>query len=189
MILAMPRRQQVRLATPAGPISMSLFSDSPDNRQLGQSFRSAGTSSSGSQYMCDAPAGDTDADAICVSCGRSHLPDPSVLKAENFNIREAWSAIVTVGLRPCSGALLVMTFSMLNGLLVGGILSVVAMSVGTALTVSLLAIFAVAAKGTAMRLAGRGSAAASWVGNGIEILGALLVICTGVLLLGASLQT
>jgi nickel/cobalt exporter len=78
---------------------------------------------------------------------------------------------------------------MLNGLLLGGVLPVIAMSVGTALTVSLLAIFAVVTKGTAMRLAGPGSALAAWVGNGIEILGALLVIATGVLLLGASLQT
>ena len=82
-----------------------------------------------------------------------------------------------------------MTFSMLSGLLLGGVLSVIAMSVGTALTVSLLAILAVTAKGAAMRLAGKGSTTAAWVGNGIEILGALFVICTGILLLGASLQT
>jgi nickel/cobalt exporter len=78
---------------------------------------------------------------------------------------------------------------MLNGLLFGGVLSVIAMSLGTAITVSLLAIMAVSAKGLAMRFAGRGSHAATWVGNSIEILGAIFVILTGVILLGASLQT
>ncbi|MGO8126962.1 delayed-early response protein/equilibrative nucleoside transporter, partial [Rhizobium ruizarguesonis] len=37
-------------------------------------------------------------------------------------------------------------------------------------------------------LSGRGSTASIWVGNGIEILGAVLVMLMGALLLGASLQ-
>jgi nickel/cobalt exporter len=189
MIREMPRGQAVQMATPAGPVSISLFDGAPDERAARRLVRSSAQVRAGDQYVCDAPTHGSAPNQVCETCGRMHLPDPSLLKGENFSVREAWSAIVTVGLRPCSGALLVMTFSMLNGLLLGGILSVIAMSVGTALTVSLLAIFAVATKGTAMRLAGRGSSAASWVGNSIEILGALLVIATGVLLLGASLQT
>jgi nickel/cobalt exporter len=186
MMRGMPRRRQVRYATSAGPISMSLFDDAPDDPRKGLAFRA---NASSNQYSCDAPITDLANGMVCEDCGRSHLPDPAMLAAENFSVREAWSAIVAVGLRPCSGALLVMTFSMLNGLLLGGVLSVIAMSVGTALTVSLLAILAVTAKGAAMRLAGKGSTTAAWVGNGIEILGALFVICTGILLLGASLQT
>jgi nickel/cobalt exporter len=188
MIREAPRRERVQFATPAGPVSLSLFEGAPEKRS-GRMFRVGAAAQSGTQYVCDAPEHGMSADEICATCGRMHLPDPSLLKGENFSVREAWSAIVTVGLRPCSGALLVMTFSMLNSLMLGGILSVIAMSVGTALTVSLLAIFAVATKGTAMRLAGPGSMLAAWVGNGIEILGALMVIATGVLLLGASLQT
>ncbi len=99
-----------------------------------------------------------------------------MLSNENFSVREAWSAIITVGLRPCSGALLVMTFSMLNGLYLGGLLSVLAMSVGTALTTSLLAIIAVFAKGTAVHFTGRGSKLSIWRRHGIEVFGALLVI-------------
>lgn len=125
---------------------------------------------------------------ICDDCGRSHLPDPSMVSAENFNLKEAWSAIMAVGLRPCSGALLVMTFSMLNGLYLGGILSVFAMAAGTAITVSALAMIAVGAKGLAVRIAGPGSKAASRVGLTIEIGGALFVIILGCLLLAASLQ-
>ncbi|MBB4955411.1 nickel/cobalt exporter [Agrobacterium vitis] len=127
-------------------------------------------------------------DEICEDCGRSHLPDPSMVGTENFNLKEAWSAIMAVGLRPCSGALLVMTFSMLNGLYLGGILSVFAMAAGTAITVSVLAIIAVGAKGLAVRIAGPGSSAGRRVGLAIEIGGALFVIILGCLLLGASLQ-
>jgi len=124
---------------------------------------------------------------ICSTCGHAHAPDPSLLKGERFALREAWSAIVAVGLRPCSGALIVLSFALLNGLYLGGVIAVLAMSIGTAITVSTLATLAVTAKGAAMRFAGNGSAAAR-IGAAIEIGGALLVMVMGLLLLGASLQ-
>ncbi|ANH05334.1 nickel/cobalt transporter [Shinella sp. HZN7] len=124
---------------------------------------------------------------ICSTCGHAHAPDPSLLKGERFALREAWSAIVAVGLRPCSGALIVLSFALLNGLYLGGVLAVVAMSIGTAITVSILATLAVTAKGAAVRFAGNGSAAAR-VGSAIEIGGAALVMVLGLLLLGAALQ-
>jgi nickel/cobalt transporter (NicO) family protein len=124
---------------------------------------------------------------ICSTCGHAHAPDPSLLKGERFALREAWSAIIAVGLRPCSGALIVLSFALLNGLYFGGVLAVIAMSIGTAITVSTLATLAVTAKGAAVRFAGNGSAAAR-VGTAIEIGGALLVMILGLLLLGASLQ-
>jgi nickel/cobalt exporter len=190
MLRRVPPRPVLQMATSAGPVGLSLFGDDPPLAEAGKHRLSfwSGAVRDQHRYKCDDAADDADGGMACEACGRSHLPDPSLLKAERFSIREAWSAIVTVGLRPCSGALLVMTFSMLNGLLLGGVLSVIAMSVGTALTVSLLATIAVTAKGAAMRMAGHGSTASAWIGNGIEILGALFVIATGILLLGASLQ-
>ncbi len=124
---------------------------------------------------------------VCDTCGHAHAPDPAMLKGDRFALREAWSAIIAVGLRPCSGALIVLSFALLNGLYLGGILSVFAMSIGTALTVSVLATLAVTAKGFAVRYASS-EATAVRVGNGIEIAGALLVLVLGLILLGASLQ-
>ncbi|UNK38692.1 nickel/cobalt transporter [Shinella sp. H4-D48] len=124
---------------------------------------------------------------VCSTCGHAHAPDPSLLKGDRFALREAWSAIVAVGLRPCSGALIVLSFALLNGLYLGGMLAVLAMSIGTAITVSILATLAVTAKGAAVRFAGNGSAAVR-VGTAIEIAGALMVMVLGLLLLGASLQ-
>ena len=126
--------------------------------------------------------------AYCDACGHAHAPDPRLLGGRRFSLQEAWSAIVAVGLRPCSGAILVMSFSLLNGLYLGGILSVLAMSLGTAITVSILAILAVTAKGVAVRFAGPGSAAAGRVATGFEIAGALFILLIGLSLLGASLQ-
>ena len=126
--------------------------------------------------------------SVCHECGMTHAPDPSQLQGETFSFREAWSAIIAVGLRPCSGALLVMTFSLLNGLLLGGVLSVLAMSIGTAIMVSILAGIAVGAKQVALRLSGPGSRKAGLVASAIEVTGAIVVILLGALLLAASLS-
>ncbi|MDA4847210.1 nickel/cobalt transporter [Hoeflea poritis] len=126
-------------------------------------------------------------DGVCPTCGHSHAPDPALLQAEKLELREAWSAIVAIGLRPCSGALIVLTFALLNGLYLGGFLSVLAMSIGTAITVSILATLAVVAKNTAVRFASSESAA-SRIGGAIEIAGATLVLVLGLVLLMAALQ-
>ena len=124
---------------------------------------------------------------VCATCGHAHAPDPAMLGGKRFSLGEAWSAIVAVGLRPCSGALIVLSFALLNGLYLGGVLAVLAMSIGTAITVSVLATLAVTVKGAAVRFAGEGAAAAR-VGTVIEIAGAALVMLLGLLLLGAALQ-
>ncbi|WP_018235685.1 nickel/cobalt transporter [Ensifer sp. BR816] len=124
---------------------------------------------------------------VCATCGHAHAPDPALLKGDRFALSEAWSAIIAVGLRPCSGALIVLSFALLNGLYLGGVLSVFAMSIGTAITVSILATLAVTAKGFALRYASSQSAAAR-LSHGIEIAGALLVLFLGLVLLGAALQ-
>lgn len=120
----------------------------------------------------------------CAACGHSHAPDPQLLGGAHLDLRSAWTAIVAVGMRPCSGALIVLTFAFLNQLWLGGILSVLAMSLGTAITVSALATLAVTAKNVAARFAGTG---VGMVHEVIEIAGALLVLVLGVLLLAASM--
>ena len=120
-------------------------------------------------------------------CGHVHMPEPKDLGGKDFDWKGAGSAILAIGMRPCSGALIVLTFALLNGLILGGIASVFAMAIGTAITVSVLAIIAVSAKGLAVRLAGRGSTRASVIGYGIEIAGALLVTLLGLTLFAASM--
>jgi nickel/cobalt exporter len=124
---------------------------------------------------------------ICEVCGHAHAPTPDLVAGEKFSLMDAWSAIVAVGLRPCTGAIFVLTFSFLNGLYLGGLLSVLAMSLGTAITVSVLATLAVTAKDFALRFAGSGSGSMR-IANTIEILGAIVVTLFGFTFLMASLQ-
>ena len=123
---------------------------------------------------------------VCATCGHSHAPDPAMLAGE-FNWKTAWAAIIAVGLRPCSGALIVLTFSLLNGLVLGGILSVFAMALGTFITVAILATLAVTAKNVALKVSGA-SALSGRVQNIIEVSGALFIVLFGALLLTASIR-
>jgi ABC-type nickel/cobalt efflux system permease component RcnA len=124
---------------------------------------------------------------VCTSCGHAHAPDPALISGDRFNWKTAWAAVGAVGLRPCSGALIVLTFAFLNGLWAGGVLSVFAMALGTAITVSVLATLAVTAKNWAVAMAGDGRAG-NRMHSAIEIAGAALVFLLGLALLGASLN-
>lgn len=123
----------------------------------------------------------------CADCGKSHAVNPRLLDKREFGIADAWTAILSVGLRPCSGAIIVLSFSLLNGLYLGGFLSVLAMSLGTAITVSILAIIAVTAKDTALKLFGATSRRRRIITHIIEVTAALFVLAIGLLLLGAAL--
>lgn len=124
---------------------------------------------------------------VCEVCGHAHAPTPDLVAGETFSLADAWSAIVAVGLRPCTGALFVLTFSFLNGLYLGGLLSVFAMSLGTAITVSILATLSVTAKDFVLKFMNSGTGKMR-LANAIEIAGAVVVTLFGFTFLMASLQ-
>lgn len=119
-------------------------------------------------------------------CGQSHMPDPAKLGTSRLSLGSAASAVFAVGLRPCSGTIVVLTFALLNGLYVGGLLSVVAMAIGTAVTVSAIAAVAVLAKDWALRFS-RAGGGRQTVLDLVELAGALLVLVFGLMLLAGSL--
>lgn len=123
---------------------------------------------------------------VCGQCGHSHMPEPKSIKGD-FSLKQAWSAVVAVGIRPCSGSIFVLSFALLNGLYIGGILAVFAISIGTAITVSTLATLAVSAKNIALKFS-NGSHSNLQIGSMIEILGALLILSMGLILLSAALS-
>ena len=84
----------------------------------------------------------------------AHLPTPVELRKAR-GLKGMIAVILSVGLRPCSGAILVLLFSVTQGAFHIGVLSAFAMAVGTAITVSGLALLTVASKNGALRLAGR----------------------------------
>lgn len=114
--------------------------------------------------------------------------------AEHFvtpdQIRGGWKeqlgVVLAVGIRPCSGALVVLVFALSQGLLAAGIFSVFLMGLGTFITVAILATIAVSAKDVARRLLTRREGASSTVFWWLELLGAMAVFAFGAVLLVAS---
>jgi nickel/cobalt transporter (NicO) family protein len=113
-----------------------------------------------------------------------HAVGPEATKG---NWREQLGVVLAVGLRPCSGALVVLVFALSQGLLAAGIASVLLMGVGTAITVAVLATLAASAKDLVARIGDADSALAGAVVWWAELIGALVVLGFGVLLLVASL--
>jgi len=126
------------------------------------------------------------ADGVCTTCGHAHAPTPDMVQGE-ITLGRAISIILAVGLRPCTGALVVLVFALSQGMIVAGVASTLAMAVGTGITVSLLAALAVGAKDLAVRLFGEGSPMAIRVHRSIEIFGAAIVFLLGITLLIAAL--
>jgi len=117
-------------------------------------------------------------------CGHAHVPAPAQVSGP-LNWRRAVTAILAVGLRPCSGALIVLVFALAQGFFLAGVASALAMGLGTGLTVAALACLAVAAGGAATRIGSRlSSAGAARLRYGVEALAALAVLLLGVMLLG-----
>ena len=93
--------------------------------------------------------------------------------------------MLTVGIRPCSGAILVLVFALAQGLFWAGVAATLVMGLGTAITVAAIAIIAVSAKGLAQRFAGSRDGGGAVVMRGIEFGAAALVLLFGAgLLLG-----
>jgi len=117
-------------------------------------------------------------------CGHVHAPAPEQVSGP-LNWRRAGTAILAVGLRPCSGALIVLVFALAQGFFLAGVASALAMGLGTGLTVAALACLAVAAGGAATRVGSRlSSVGAARLRYGVEALAALAVLLLGVMLLG-----
>jgi nickel/cobalt exporter len=94
-------------------------------------------------------------------------------------------AVFTIGIRPCSGAILVLVFALAQGLFWAGIAATFVMGLGTAITVATIAIIAVSAKGLARRIAAGREGRGALLMRGLEFGAAGLVLLFGVgLLLG-----
>ena len=114
--------------------------------------------------------------------GHAHGPEPEELAGPG-GWHRGLSAIVAVGLRPCSGAIIVLVFALAQGLFLAGVASTIVMGVGTAITVGAIATLAVAARSAAKRVAATRPGYGSLALRGIEVGAALLVMIFGALLL------
>lgn len=115
-------------------------------------------------------------------CCHGHVPAPQAAERR----RGAAAAVASVGLRPCTGALVVLVFALAQGMFWAGIAATLLMALGTALTIAALAALAVGAKDVAARLAGDGGRGGA-VMLALETLAALMVFGFGAALLAGAL--
>jgi nickel/cobalt exporter len=119
----------------------------------------------------------------------AHGPSTADLTAPP-SLRHFVATVLSVGLRPCSGAILVLVLAYAMNLVWAGVAAVIAMSAGTALTVSALAALSVYARKSAVALGGclsEDSPRFAQVLDGIGMLGGILIVLFGMALLQASL--
>lgn len=99
----------------------------------------------------NAAAPDLHSSSTCCS-GHAHGPALSDLE-KPLSWHGITGIIASIGLRPCSGAILVLLVAFSLNLYLAGIAAVFAMSIGTAITVSLIAVLSVYARKLSLRLA------------------------------------
>jgi ABC-type nickel/cobalt efflux system permease component RcnA len=120
------------------------------------------------------------------SHGHAHLPSP-VEFDDNWSWRRALALAFSVGIRPCTGAILVLVFAISQGLAWAGVFATFTMALGTAITVSCLAAIAAGSRSLAERFAGESSVWAVRVRTLAGVGGSALVLILGIALFAASL--
>jgi ABC-type nickel/cobalt efflux system permease component RcnA len=114
--------------------------------------------------------------------GHSHGPTPDELAGPG-GWKRGLTAIVAVGLRPCSGAILVLVFALAQGIFWAGVAATFVMGLGTAITVAAIATLTVTATAFAARLAASRTGYGSLALRSIEVAASIVVLVFGVALL------
>lgn len=119
-------------------------------------------------------------------CGHQHVADAQSINNAS-TLREYAGIIVTIGIRPCTGAIMVLLFSNVVGLYWMGVLSALAMAVGTALTTSLIAIMTLTGKHLVKRYLAAGNKGENGslkvAGHYLQLFGGVLLVIIGMLLM------
>ena len=120
-------------------------------------------------------------------CGHAHAPTANEV-AGDWSWKRAAMLSLAVGLRPCSGAILVLLFAQSLGIYWAGVISTFVMGLGTFATVSVAATLAVYSKQMALRFAGQDARWVNWLNFALRVGGGFTILLFGVLLLIASWQ-
>jgi nickel/cobalt exporter len=170
-----------RFEWPEKPVEMALAPAGPglvfQRRDAGATSCSHCDADHG--FHCD---GDHDPDHHVSAWGHAHGPEPAELGGAG-GWRRGLSAVMAVGLRPCSGAIIVLIFALAQYLFWTGVGATLLMGLGTALTVAAIATLAVSARHVASRIA---TTQAGWGMLGmraVEVGASALMITFGALLL------
>lgn len=111
-------------------------------------------------------------------CGHSHGPEPAQLAGPG-GWQRGLTAVIAVGARPCSGAILVLVFALAQGLFWAGVAATFIMGLGTAITVAAIAVFAARARDMARKFAASRPGGGMLLLRGIEVAAAIAVVLFG----------
>lgn len=119
------------------------------------------------------------------ACQHDHGPSPAVF--QRGSRASLALAAIGAGIRPCTGAIILLVFALSQRLYGLGAASVIAMAIGTAIGTSLFALLAVKAKHFALWLASGRSHFALRVQLGLETLAGALLALIGLALLSGTM--
>lgn len=125
------------------------------------------------------PAASHEGDCAC--CEHAHMPMPSTVERAR-TWRDSAGVMLAAGIRPCSGAIILLVFAASQHLFAAGVAAVVAMALGTAITTGAFAALAVLAKRAALALSARHGSSGRFAVAGLEILAAAFVTVIGAVL-------
>jgi len=121
-------------------------------------------------------------------CGHQHVVTPEKMN-DASSFKEYLAIILSIGIRPCTGAIMVLLFANMLDIYWLGVVSAIVMALGTALTTSMIAIMTITGKQAVRRYLAVGKRDNS-TKNGLNIakfivpiIGGLLLILLGILLL------
>ncbi len=121
-------------------------------------------------------------------CGHSHVAQPQDLRGD-WSLTRAFSLAVATGIRPCTGAILVLVFANSIGLYWAGIVSTLAMGFGVFLAIAFIAAVTVYAKHHAVKYAvGRGHMLSKML-FGVRMIGGVIIAVIGLILFAGSLNS
>ena len=102
------------------------------------------------------------------------------------SLKEMAAIVASIGIRPCTGAVLVLVFAQAIGMPFAGIAAVLAMSAGTALAVALIALAAVSARDGAWFVTRLDDVRIAVAMQGLALVGGIALALLGTLLAFAS---
>ena len=116
-------------------------------------------------------------------CHGAHHIEPE----QALDKRTALMTVLAIGIRPCSGAVLMVGAASLLGNVMLGVAAVLAMSLGTGLTVSMLALATIFARDWAKRrLAGQQRQLGQRIGAWLALAGGVVIVVLGLSLFATS---
>lgn len=118
-------------------------------------------------------------------CGHQH-----VASAEQINTAATWQAyaaiIMSIGMRPCTGAIMALLFANMVGIYWLGILCAILMAIGTAISTSTIALLTLSGKKIINQYLGHDEHKISKGNSLLQLIGGILLIFLGLLLFNTS---